>query len=70
MDYGTLTMWLSIALGAVSLILVALTTRDPRALPKFADLAFALVVLVLAALNGYYVFQTGDSGATAVWGTY
>ena len=70
MDYGTLTMWLSIALGVVSLILVVLTVRNPRALPKLADLAFAVVVLVLAAFNGYYVFKTGDSGATAVWGTY
>jgi hypothetical protein len=25
---------------------------------------------VLAAITGYYVFRTGDSGATAVWGTY
>lgn len=70
MDYGTLTTWLSIALGVVSLILVALTVRNPRALPRIADLAIAVVVIVLAALTGYYVFQTGDSGATAVWGTY
>ncbi|WP_230860810.1 DUF2231 domain-containing protein [Actinoplanes aureus] len=70
MDFGTLTTWVSIALGVVSLILVALTVRNPRALPKLADVAFAVVVVVLAAVNGYYVFKTGDSGATAVWGTY
>ena len=70
MDYGSLTTWLAIALGVVSLVMVALTWRNPRALPRVADLGFAVVTIVLAALTGYYVFQTGDSGATAVWGSY
>ncbi|MEV6298073.1 DUF2231 domain-containing protein [Actinoplanes sp. NPDC051861] len=70
MDYGSMTAWISIALGVVSLVLVALTWRNPRALPRVADLAFAVVIVVLAGLSAYYVFKTGDSGATAVWGSY
>ena len=70
MDYGTLTAWLSIALGVLTLILVVLTWRKPGALPRVAELAIAAVIVVLAVLNLYYVFETGDSGATAVWGTY
>ncbi|MBB2945954.1 putative membrane protein [Actinoplanes lutulentus] len=70
MNYGTITMWLSIALGVVSLVLVVLTSRAGAALPKLADIAFAVVIVVLAAVTGYYIFNTGDTGANAVWGTY
>ncbi|WP_433827370.1 DUF2231 domain-containing protein [Actinoplanes sp. CA-015351] len=70
MNYGTITMWLSIALGVVSLVLVVLTSRAGAALPKVADIAFAVVIVVLAVLTGYYIFNTGDTGANAVWGTY
>ncbi len=70
MNYGTLTMWLSIALGVVALALVVLTLRAGAALPRIAEIAFAVVIVGLAAATGYYIFQTGDSGATAVWGTY
>ncbi|MFC4067365.1 DUF2231 domain-containing protein [Actinoplanes subglobosus] len=70
MSNGTTTFWLTLALGVLSLILVVLTTRNPRALPKIADLAFAVVLLVLGGLSAYYLYLTGDSGATAVWGTY
>lgn len=67
--YGDLTFWFSLALGVVSLVLVLGTSRG-RTLPKIANLGLAAVMVVLAAISGYYVFQTGDSGATAVWGTY
>ena len=70
MDYGSLTAWLAIALGVVSLVVVALTWRNPKALPRVADLALAAVSVILAVLSAYFVFKTGDSGATAVWGTY
>lgn len=70
MENGTITFWLTLALGVISLILVVLTTRNPRALPRFADLGIALVLVVLAGLSGYYLYETGDSGATAVWGSY
>jgi uncharacterized membrane protein len=71
MNFGTLTMWFTIALGVVTLVLVLATLRRPgNRLPRAADLGLALITVVLAAISGYYVFRTGDSGATAVWGTY
>jgi hypothetical protein len=71
MGYGELTFYFSLALGVVSLIMVFATLRrvDHR-LPRPADLGLAVVMVVLAAVSGYFVFQTGDSGATAVWGSY
>jgi fucose 4-O-acetylase-like acetyltransferase len=70
MGFGTLTFWFSLALGVVSLIMVFATLRRSASLPRVADLGLAVVMIVLAAISGYYVFRTGDSGATAVWGTY
>jgi uncharacterized membrane protein len=71
MHFGTLTMWFTIALGIVTLFLVLATLRRPRnRLPRAADLVLAVMTVALAAISGYYVFRTGDSGATAVWGTY
>jgi hypothetical protein len=67
--FGDLTFYFALALGIVSLIMVFATMRA-RPLPRIADLGLAVVMVVLAAICSYYVFQTGDSGATAVWGTY
>jgi hypothetical protein len=50
--------------------MVALTLRAGRKLPAVANVAFIVLTLVLAVGSGYYVFRTGDSGATAVWGSY
>jgi uncharacterized membrane protein len=70
MGFGTLTFWFSLALGVVSLILVLATLRKAGSLPRAADLGLTVITVALAAISGYYVFRTGDSGATAVWGTY
>jgi uncharacterized membrane protein len=70
MGFGTRTFWFSLALGVVSLIMVALTWRDSNSMPKIAQWAAAVVMIALAAFSGYYVYKTGDSGATAVWGQY
>jgi hypothetical protein len=70
MGYGEVTFWLSVALGVVSLIAVFATGRKNASLPKAADIGLAVVMIGLAAVSGYYVFKTGDSGATAVWGQY
>ena len=68
--YGTLTFYFSLALGIVTLVMVLLTLRTAtRRLPRAADLVLAVIMLALAAISGYYVFRTGDSGAQAVWGT-
>jgi uncharacterized membrane protein len=70
MGFGTLTFWFSLALGVVSLIMVFATMRKSGSLPPVADLGLRVVMVALAAITGYYVFKTGDSGATAVWGQY
>jgi uncharacterized membrane protein len=70
MHFGTLTFWFTLALGIVTLVMVVLTLRRPGSLPRVADLGLAVVMVALAAISGYYVYRTGDSGAHAVWGTY
>ncbi|XVU24890.1 DUF2231 domain-containing protein [Actinoplanes sp. CA-054009] len=70
MSYGTRTFWFALALGVASLVLVALTWRRTDRLPLIGEAASAVVLIVLAVVSGYYVYKTGDSGATAVWGTY
>ena len=42
----------------------------PAAVPRVVEIVLAIAMVVLAALAGYYVFRTGDAGATAVWGQY
>jgi uncharacterized membrane protein len=70
MGFGTMTFWFTLSLGIVTLIMVILTLRKSASLPRAADLGLAVIVVALAAISGYYVFRTGDSGAHAVWGTY
>jgi uncharacterized membrane protein len=71
MYFGTRTMWFSIALGVVTLVMVVATLRLARmSLPRVADVGLAVITVALAAISGYYVFRTGDSGAHVVWGTY
>ncbi|BFU42219.1 DUF2231 domain-containing protein [Krasilnikovia sp. MM14-A1004] len=70
MDFGRLTMWFTAALGVATLVMVFFTLgRSGRGLPRPAEMVLAIVVVVLAAVAGYYVFRTGDSGAHAVWGS-
>jgi len=70
MGFGTRTFWFSLALGVVTLVLVLAAQRRPGSLPRVADLGLAVVMVALAAITGYYVYRTGDSGAMAVWGQY
>ncbi|GAA3929850.1 DUF2231 domain-containing protein [Actinoplanes auranticolor] len=70
MGYGDLTFYFSLGLGVVTLIMVYLTLRrTDRPLPRAADLGLTVIMVALAAVSGYYVFMTGDSGAQAVWGS-
>lgn len=68
MSFGTRTFWFSLALGIVTLTTVGLTWRRSKSLPLVAQLGVAVVLIALAAISGYYVYRTGDSGAKAVWG--
>ena len=70
MGFGTLTFWFSLALGVVSLVTVLVTLRQVATLPRLAELGLSVAMVALAAISFYYVYRTGDSGATAVWGTY
>lgn len=68
--FGRLTFWFALALGVVTLIMLAVTLRKTSSLPKAAEIGLTVVMVALAAVSGYYCFRTGDSGATAVWGEY
>jgi hypothetical protein len=70
MGYGTLTFWFSLALGVVALGAVLVTMRGTGSPSRILNIAMSVVMVALAAITGYYVFKTGDSGATAVWGQY
>jgi uncharacterized membrane protein len=66
MNFGTRTFWWVVALAVVSLVMLVLTTGSRR-LPMIASAAGSVVMVVLALIAGYYVYRTGDSGATVVW---
>src|SRR5690349_16788621 len=70
LGFGTRTFWFSLALGVVTLALVLAAQRRPGSLPRVADLGLVVVIVGLAAITGYCVYRTGDSGAMAVWGQY
>ena len=70
MGFGTRTFWFTLALGVVTLVMVLLTLRKSGSLPRAASLGLAVIMVALAAISGYYVFRTGDSGAHVVWGSY
>jgi uncharacterized membrane protein len=66
MHFGNATFWWVLALGVVTLVMVLLTWGT-RSLPMIASAAGSVVLVVLAVIAGYYVYRTGDSGATVVW---
>ncbi|GAA4593510.1 hypothetical protein BJY16_001007 [Actinoplanes octamycinicus] len=70
MDYGGMLFWFVLGLGVVSLVMVGLTVRPERQLSGLLNVVFIVLTVVLALGSLYYVFETGDSGATAVWGSY
>ncbi|WP_189078566.1 DUF2231 domain-containing protein [Mangrovihabitans endophyticus] len=69
--YGSMTFWFSLALGLVTLLMVAVArARRTKTMPRVVEIVLAVAAVALAVVSGYYVYRTGDSGATAVWGTY
>lgn len=64
---GNNTLWFTIALGVMTLLLVFMTSRRAPAIPRWGTLVLGVIVLGLAVASGYYVFWTGDYGARAVW---
>ena len=70
MSYGTNTLWWTIALGVVTLVVVGYLWRAAPAgkTESIGVRAAGIVVTVaLGAVTGYYVFKTGDTGAHIVW---
>jgi uncharacterized membrane protein len=67
-DLGTITMWVTIGLGVVTLALVLTRARAARSGAR-AWLTGGLTVLVVvaAAVTAVYVFLTGDAGSRMVW---
>jgi uncharacterized membrane protein len=64
---GNITLWFTIALAVTTLLLLFITSRRAPAIPRWGVVAVGVIVVVLAAGSGYYVFWTGDYGARAVW---
>ncbi|TMM36369.1 MAG: hypothetical protein E6F99_15395 [Actinobacteria bacterium] len=62
---GTTTLYLTIALAVVVLLLVLL-----RTLPRGASMALSVITVVLGLVTVYYVYRTGDAGARIVWTGY
>ena len=70
MSYGTNTLWWTIALGVVTLVVIGYLWRAVPAggTESIAVRAVGSVVTVaLGVVAGYYVFKTGDTGAHIVW---
>lgn len=67
--YGDLTLWWSLGLGVVTVVLVVLTgwRGQARSTPGWLRLVLSLAVVVLAVVSVYYVYLTGDTGAKTVW---
>lgn len=61
-DYGSLTMWVTVALGVLTLALVAFGRRSKA----FGGVLTALVA-VAAVAAVVLVVLTGDAGARSVW---
>jgi uncharacterized membrane protein len=74
-DFADLAMYSSIGLGVLMLILLFLEVRRARAAADGSGpggmniLMIAVIVLTFGAAGatGYYVFQTGDTGAKMTW---
>ncbi|MEV0427983.1 DUF2231 domain-containing protein [Micromonospora sp. NPDC050495] len=68
-EYGDTLLWFTVGLAVAALVLLALTSRNPRMtrLPSWLTWLVTAVVLVLSVFALVYVYLTGDSGAQMVW---
>lgn len=69
--YGGNLLWFTVGLAVAALLLLALTSGNPRLpkAPSWVTPALTVVVIVLSLFALGYVYLTGDSGAEMVWGT-
>jgi hypothetical protein len=61
--FGTITLYVTVALAVVVLALVLLRKR-----PVWASGVLVVATVVLSVAASYYVFRTGDTAARIVWG--
>jgi uncharacterized membrane protein len=66
-EYGDLAFWFSLALGAVTGLLMYTTGQRSRKWPTVIRLALPLLVVAFGAVTAVYVYLAGESGARAVW---
>jgi predicted membrane protein DUF2231 len=71
-DLGTMTLWVTIAAGVLTLALVYVVgprTAAPAGAgsSKVLSLVLGGLAIVAAGVSLYYVIRTGDSGAKNVW---
>ncbi len=69
-SYGNDTFYWTIALGVVTLALLAYYARVKKSgagIPMAARVTATVVTVVLGAVVGYYIFRTGDTGAHIAW---
>jgi hypothetical protein len=65
-SYGNKAFWWTLALGIITLALLAYYRRAGTSSTAVRAGATAVTVIV-GAIVGYYVFKTGDTGAHIVW---
>jgi len=63
--YGTMTMWVTIALGVLTLALVWF--RRAANTPAWLTIALTALVVIDAIVAAIYVFLTGDLGSRIHW---
>jgi hypothetical protein len=71
-EYAERAFWYGAALGVLALVLVYVVTsaakRPANTRSQVLTYGVAVLSIVAAAVTGYYIFKTGDSGARQVWG--
>ena len=59
---GTLTLYVTIVLGLLTLALVLIRRR-----PAVLNALLVIAIVLASAATGYYVFRSGDTAARIVW---
>jgi hypothetical protein len=70
-SYGHDTLWWTIALGVLTVVVVVYRwhlKRTGGTEHALVNIGSAVVLVALSIVVGYYVFRTGDTGAHMVWG--
>jgi uncharacterized membrane protein len=66
-NYGTITMWVTIALGVLTLALVWSRRTASGSGPAWLAGALTVLVVLAAGAAAVYVFLAGDLGSRIVW---